>query len=120
MRVSPSLDSDDQWQIALRNQIEEIARRNSGHKKYAQVEDRTKEMDDIVIRLRELYSTNRTEAARLHVQALSILDETDRLIAATMLDATHIKPYMNAIGNARKNCQNSNKIMPEKTVSTVH
>lgn len=74
-----------------------------------------------MVRLRELLSTNPTEAARLHVQAVSILDETDRLIAATMPDATHITPYvkrsLNTIGNARKSWQTSNKIMPEKTVS---
>lgn len=34
--------NNNNWEVALRNQIEETARRNSGHKKYAQVEDRTK------------------------------------------------------------------------------
>lgn len=36
---SSTIDSD--LQIILRQQVEEIARRNSDHKKYAQVHDRT-------------------------------------------------------------------------------
>uniref|UniRef100_A0A915Q1J1 Transporter n=1 Tax=Setaria digitata TaxID=48799 RepID=A0A915Q1J1_9BILA len=118
-----SVSNNNNWQVALRNQIEETARRNSDHKRYAQVEDRTKEMDDIIVKLRELANTKPMEAARLQVQAVSILDETDRLITTAMPDAIHIPPYfkhsLNKIENARGGCQSTNKIMPEKTTTTM-
>ncbi|VDP15720.1 unnamed protein product [Onchocerca flexuosa] len=121
--------NNNNWEVALRNQIEETARRNSGHKKYAQVEDRTKgrldmlifwEMDDIVIKLRELANTKPMEAAKLQIQAMSILDETDRLITAAMPDTVHITSYfkhnLNILKNRRESWQSRNKVIPEKSV----
>ncbi|VDM38373.1 unnamed protein product, partial [Toxocara canis] len=105
---------EQDWHIALRQQIEEIARRNSDHKKYAQVQDRTQEMDDIVVKLRELVNTNPEEAARLHVQAVSILDETDRLIAAKLPNASsQFTP--SAMQESLLRHAMRNKVMPEKT-----
>ncbi|VDK18946.1 unnamed protein product [Anisakis simplex] len=108
------------WQIALRQQIEEIARRNSDHKKYAEVQDRTQEMDDLVVKLRELVNTNPEEAARLHVQAVSILDETDRLIESKLPDASscpQFTPFPMKESILRHTLRN--KVMPEKTTTTM-
>lgn len=80
-------------------------------------------MDDLVVKLRELIDTNPAEAARMHVQALAILDETDRLIAATMPNAKHLAPYIqqnfDTARNMRRSWQITNKIMPEKTVNLL-
>ncbi|VDK87742.1 unnamed protein product [Onchocerca ochengi] len=115
--------NNNNWEVALRNQIEETARRNSGHKKYAQVEDRTKEMDDIIIKLRALANTKPMEAAKLQIQAMSILDETDRLITTAMPDAVHITSYfkhnLNILKNTRESWQSTNKVIPEKSTTTM-
>ena len=43
-----------------------------------------KEMDDLVLQLRQLVDTDPSEAACIFVQAKSILDETDRLISSKL------------------------------------
>lgn len=74
-------------------------------------------MDDIVVKLRELVNTSPEEAARLHVQAVSILDETDRLIAAKLPNASSLQqftPYAMQTSILRHAL--CNKVAPETTV----
>uniref|UniRef100_A0A915BNF2 Transporter n=1 Tax=Parascaris univalens TaxID=6257 RepID=A0A915BNF2_PARUN len=74
----------------------------------------------IELRLRELVNTSPEEAARLHVQAISILDETDRLIAAKLPNASSLQqftPYVMQTSILRQT--HCNKVAPQTTTTTM-
>ncbi|KAK0416504.1 hypothetical protein QR680_012529 [Steinernema hermaphroditum] len=74
---------EDDWRVALRQQIEQLARRNENHKKAGFMRNRTEEVDDMIVELRNLVSSQReSEAALLHLRCMSFCDETDKLLAS--------------------------------------
>ncbi|KAE9553903.1 hypothetical protein FO519_002892 [Halicephalobus sp. NKZ332] len=71
---------DDEWRVALRQVIESLAKRNTAHKKFPELQDRTSEMDKMILDLRQLLGKNEVEAAQLHVKCISYIDETDKIL----------------------------------------
>uniref|UniRef100_A0A0N5AFS5 Transporter n=1 Tax=Syphacia muris TaxID=451379 RepID=A0A0N5AFS5_9BILA len=120
------------WQVSLRQQIEQLAKRNAEQKKCTQVLDRTQEMDDLIIRLRQLLDSNPAEAACIYVQAISILDETDRLIKGKLPNNTSFtksssirlsedktSSWRQSRLSTLRETQTPNQVISEKTLTTM-
>uniref|UniRef100_A0A1I7ZS81 Transporter n=1 Tax=Steinernema glaseri TaxID=37863 RepID=A0A1I7ZS81_9BILA len=81
---SSSIGEDD-WRVALRQQIEQLARRNENHKKASFLRGRTEEVDEMIVQLRNLVSSQReSEAALLHLRCMSFCDESDKIVASRL------------------------------------
>uniref|UniRef100_A0A914CFP2 Uncharacterized protein n=1 Tax=Acrobeloides nanus TaxID=290746 RepID=A0A914CFP2_9BILA len=83
-----SLKSDD-WRFTLRQQIEQLAKKNAAHKRFVQAKDRTQEMDRFILELRQLLSTNEIEAAKFLPSCISYIDETEKILSSSKLPPTY-------------------------------
>ncbi|CAB3403056.1 unnamed protein product [Caenorhabditis bovis] len=73
---------DGEWKSALRLQIEALAKRNDLHRKSndEEVKKRTQDMDQRIVKLRTLVSSNANEAALYYLECVCQADETERIL----------------------------------------
>lgn len=71
-----------EWKSALRLQIEALAKRNDLHRKSSieEIRKRTVEMDQRIVRLRELVSSSANEAALFYLECVCHADESERIL----------------------------------------
>uniref|UniRef100_A0A7E4V1Q8 Transporter n=1 Tax=Panagrellus redivivus TaxID=6233 RepID=A0A7E4V1Q8_PANRE len=82
------MDSHDDWRIALRQAIEHLAKQNATHKRFPEINNRTQEMDAMILNLRHLLSESETKAAQYHIKCFGYITETEKILAAKGISYT--------------------------------
>uniref|UniRef100_A0AC35UD52 Transporter n=1 Tax=Rhabditophanes sp. KR3021 TaxID=114890 RepID=A0AC35UD52_9BILA len=78
--INESAIASTDWRVDLRHQIEQLAGKNDSLKQHLFLNDKTKEMDQMILELRFKLNEDEITAAQYHLKCLCFLDEMNRFL----------------------------------------